>query len=316
MRRRRAVASVAAGAVAVTGGYLLLRHGSSVLGDPDGCEVTVEDHTVTLDHEQAQNAALVAGVGVRRGLPVRAISVALATVYQESGILNVTYGDRDSLGLFQQRPSQGWGTAEQVQDPLYASRAFYDALVQVDGYRTLTIHDAAQEVQRSADGDAYRQHETNAQALALAFTGREPATLTCRLPPPEDSGQAEGADGLTDNARRLRTDVRAAFGRLPDGGYAPGGVDSGHSEGSTHYEGRAVDFFFRPVGGARTRDGWALAHYLVARAAALDINTVIFDERIWTARRSDEGWRDYEIDVGNGNADVLLHRDHVHVDVA
>jgi hypothetical protein len=167
----------------------------------------------------------------------------------------------------------------------------------------------------SADGSAYEQHETNARLLAQALTGRTRAALSCDVDDPDDSGQVEEADGLTDNARALRGDVRSTFGRLPEGGYAPGGVSTGHSAGSAHYDGRAIDFFFRPIGGARTRHGWALAHYLVARASMLDIRTVIFDERIWTSRRSGEGWREYDV-TGSGDPDVLLHRDHVHVDVA
>ena len=301
-------------ALVAAGTYLLLR--LDHIDDAAACEVTVGEATVELSPEQAQNAALIAGIGVRRGLPVRAVSIALATAYQESKIVNVDYGDRDSLGLFQQRPSQGWGTAEQVQDPTYATGAFYDALVEVDGYRRKPIHVAAQDVQRSADGSAYEQHEGNATVLAEALTGQAPAALTCEVDAPADSGQEEEADGLTDNARAVRSDVRSTFGRLPQGGYAAGGVTSGHSAGSTHYEGRAIDFFFRPVGGSRTRAGWALAHYLVARASSLDVNTVIFDEQIWTARRSDEGWRDYEVDGVPGDPDVVLHRDHVHVDVA
>jgi hypothetical protein len=319
MAGRRIVAVLVGLALVVgvaAGGYLLVRGGDALLGEEDGCEVKVGDDTVGLDLEQAENAAIISGVAVRRRLPVRAVSVALATAYQESKIINVDYGDRDSLGLFQQRPSQGWGSVEEVQDPHYSTRAFYDALVQVDDYRRLRIHDAAQEVQRSADGSAYEQHEDNARTLATALTGREPATVSCQVDAPEPSGQPEGEDGLTDNARRLRDDVRATFGRLPDGGYAPGGVRTGHAEGSAHYEGRAVDFFFRPVGGARTRRGWALAHYVVARATDLEVETVIFDERIWTARRSDEGWRAYEVSGRSGDEDILLHRDHVHVDVA
>jgi hypothetical protein len=159
------------------------------------CEVRIGDDSVSLQPEQAQNAALIAGIGVRRRLPVRAVAVALATAYQESKIVNVDYGDRDSLGLFQQRPSQGWGTAEQVQDPVYATKAFYDALVQVDGYRRLPIHDAAQEVQRSADGSAYEQHETNARLLAKALTGRTRAALSCDVDDPDDSGQVEQPTG-------------------------------------------------------------------------------------------------------------------------
>jgi hypothetical protein len=316
MVRRRVIAVVVALAVVAGGTYLLLHHGDSLLDEAAGCEVRVGDRTVVLEPEQAENAALIAGIGIRRGLPVRAVTVALATAYQESKIFNVDYGDRDSLGLFQQRPSQGWGTAEQVRDPVYATEAFYDALVRVDGYRKMPTHVAAQEVQRSADGSAYQQHETNAKVLAEALTGREPAALTCQVETPADSDQPEDADGLTRNARAVRSDVRSTFGRLPQGGYAAGGVSSGHSAGSTHYEGRAIDFFFRPVGGARTRHGWALAQYLVARASTLQVSTVIFDERIWTARRSDEGWRDYETTRTEGDEDVLLHRDHVHVDVA
>ena len=99
--------------------------------------------------EQAENAALITAISVRRGLPARAASIALATAYQESDLTNLEHGDRDSLGLFQQRPSQGWGTPEQILDPVYATNAFYDALAEVDGYESLEITEAAQEVQRS-----------------------------------------------------------------------------------------------------------------------------------------------------------------------
>jgi hypothetical protein len=90
-------------------------------------------------------------------------------------------------------------------------------------------------------------------------------------------------------------------------------------EGSAHYEGRAVDVFYRPVTEANRNRGWAMAHYLVAQAARLDIRTVIFDGRIWTAGwRSDDGWRTYDPDTAGrdpGAVAVLEHRDHVHVDV-
>ena len=111
----------------------------------------------------------------------------------------------------------------------------------------------------------------------------------------------------------------AAFGTLPLGGFASGGVRSGHMPGSAHYEGRAIDVFFRPVNAPSKQRGWALAQYLVAHAARLAVDTVIFDARIWTARRADEGWRDYVVNRTGRSADalrVLEHRDHVHVDVA
>ncbi len=310
------VTAVTAAGLLAAGGYVVLRHGPELLGSADPCTVEVDGETTTLGLDQAQNAALISALAVRRDLPVRAATIALATAFQESKIRNLDYGDRDSLGIFQQRPSQGWGSAAQVSDPYYSTGAFYDALKDVDGYLELPVHDAAQEVQRSADGGAYEQHEGRAQIISAALTGRAEAALSCEVPDPDDSGQRVGDDGLTENARAVRADVRRVFGEIPDGGFAPGGVTTGHAEGSAHYDGRAVDFFFRPVRRAQTRDGWALAQFLVARAAALDIRTVIFDERIWTARRSGEGWRDYEISTSSGDQDILLHRDHVHVDVA
>ncbi|MBV9831559.1 MAG: hypothetical protein JOZ82_08160, partial [Marmoricola sp.] len=88
--------------VLVVGGGVALAYwrGSGPLPDPEGCKAVVEGRTVTLDTEQAENATLIAAVGVRRGLPARAVSIALATAYQESKIRNLTHGDRDSIGLF------------------------------------------------------------------------------------------------------------------------------------------------------------------------------------------------------------------------
>jgi hypothetical protein len=100
------------------------------------------------------------------------------------------------------------------------------------------------------------------------------------------------------------------------GGFQPGGVTEGHMEGSAHYEGRAVDIFVRPVNADNLRRGWAIAQYLVAQADRLAIRTVIFDDRIWTAGRSGQGWRDYDPLSSSGDRQVLEHRDHVHVDVA
>ncbi len=135
----------------------------------------------TLSPDQAQNAAIVAAVGAHRGVPDHAVTVALATALQESNLLNLPYGDRDSLGLFQQRPSQGWGTAAQILDPAYAAGAFYARLVEVPGWESLPVTEAAQLVQGSADPSAYAQWEPEAQALAIASTGERPAALSCQL---------------------------------------------------------------------------------------------------------------------------------------
>ncbi|MDK3257485.1 hypothetical protein [Blastococcus capsensis] len=126
--------------------------------------------SVTLTAEQLANAATIAEVGRSRGLPERAVVIALATAMQESTLRNLDYGDRDSLGLFQQRPSQGWGTPEQVQDPVYAAGIFYDRLVQVPGWETARLTAAADAVQRSAFPEAYEKHGPLATELAAALT--------------------------------------------------------------------------------------------------------------------------------------------------
>jgi hypothetical protein len=137
---------------------------------------TVDGGTVTVSAEQARHATTIARVARDRGLPDRAVVIALATAQQESGLRNLDYGDRDSLGLFQQRPSQGWGTPAQVQDPEYAAGKFYDGLVQVPGWDTGRLTDVAQTVQRSGFPEAYQKHEAMAQQLTVALTDN---TLTC-----------------------------------------------------------------------------------------------------------------------------------------
>ncbi len=124
---------------------------------------------VTITAEQAENAAIIAGVAWDRGLPDRAVVIALATAQQESGLRNIDYGDRDSLGLFQQRPSMGWGTEAQVQDPEYAAAKFLDRLVQVPGWQTGRLTDVSQSVQRSGFPEAYQKHEAMAIDLTAAL---------------------------------------------------------------------------------------------------------------------------------------------------
>ena len=142
-----------------------------------GCSATALGTTAVLDPEQSGNAAVIAAVAVDRGLPGRAATIGIATALQESKLRNIDYGDRDSLGLFQQRPSQGWGTAEQIMDPVYATNAFYDVLVKIEGYQSLPITKAAQKVQRSAFPSAYAAHETEARAFASASVSYTHLTL-------------------------------------------------------------------------------------------------------------------------------------------
>jgi hypothetical protein len=136
------------------------------------------DH-FTFSSEQAGNAATIAAVGMKLGLPPHAVTIALATAWQESKLINLTSGDRDSAGLFQQRPSQGWGTYAQVTDPVYSATAFYDHLTTKSGWETMSVTEAAQEVQHSAAPEAYAQWESESRAMASAFTGETQAQLSC-----------------------------------------------------------------------------------------------------------------------------------------
>jgi hypothetical protein len=144
---------------------------------PGSC--TVAGLTMRLTTEQVTNAETIAGVGRDRGLPERAVVIALATAQQESRLRNLDYGDRDSLGLFQQRPSSGWGTDAEVQDPVYAAGKFYDHLIEVPGWESGRLTDVAQAVQRSAFPEAYQRWEELATKLAAAQVSASPDQITC-----------------------------------------------------------------------------------------------------------------------------------------
>lgn len=182
----------------VLGGiWLVLRN---LPGSP-GCTVsagTGSGRDVSLSVEQAGNAATIAGVGSALGMPDHAVTVALATSLQETGLRNLPGGDRDSAGLFQQRPSQEWGTYEQVTDPVYAAGAFYRKLRTEPHWPTLDVADAAQLIQRSADGSLYAQWEPQARTMAAALTGQSGPALSCRdLEPtssPDDVGTVAAAE--------------------------------------------------------------------------------------------------------------------------
>ncbi|WP_059387482.1 hypothetical protein, partial [Arthrobacter sp. Hiyo1] len=148
------------------------------------CVAVVGSDSYELATDQAANAALITAIAVQRGLPPRAATIAVATAMQESKLRNIGHGDEvgpDSRGLFQQRPSQGWGTEAEVMDPAYATNAFYDHLVKIPGYETMAITDAAQAVQHSAYPQAYAQQEPMGRAYASALTGHSERALDCTL---------------------------------------------------------------------------------------------------------------------------------------
>ena len=141
-------------------------------GEPS-CRATALGHSVTFTPEQSANAATITALALKRGLPARAATIANATAIVESKLRNLRFGDLDSLGLFQQRPSQGWGTAAQILDPIHATNAFYDAL--------MAITEVAQRVQHSAFPQAYADHEQEGRILASTLAGHSPGGIGCRL---------------------------------------------------------------------------------------------------------------------------------------
>ncbi|MGH4012669.1 MAG: C40 family peptidase [Pseudonocardiaceae bacterium] len=124
-----------------------------------------------LDAEQRRNVELIIAIGKQRGLPPRAWQIAIQAGMTESRLRNLNYGDRDSLGIFQMRPSQGWGIVAQVTDPVYQVHKFYDVLLEVPGWETRRPGDSAQAVERSAFPGRYHQWETLAVDLINTYGG-------------------------------------------------------------------------------------------------------------------------------------------------
>lgn len=179
MKSRVAIAVAIAGVVlvgAVGVAYLALR-GASKPGLP--CRVVADGKSYALDRAQAANAGMIAAAAGTVGLPHHAVTIGIAAALQESRLHNLAYGDRDSLGLFQQRPSQGWGTPVQILDPRFAATSFFRQLAKIDGWPAMTVSDAAQQVQHSAQPHAYAAWENEARALARAITGELPGALSC-----------------------------------------------------------------------------------------------------------------------------------------
>ncbi|MDK1359623.1 hypothetical protein QNO00_05005 [Arthrobacter sp. zg-Y1219] len=219
---------------------------------PAACTATADGVAYHLTPARAETAALIAGISVYRGMPARAASIGVATAIQESGLRNLDYGDDagpDSRGLFQQRPSQGWGSEDQVMDPVYAVNAFYDALDKVPGYPDLPLTVAAQTVQRSAFPDAYADHEAEAKAFASALTGHSPAAMTCTLDPPSASGSPDA----------VLAALTAVYGPV-----------------EATVEGSRIT-----VAGSGSY-GWSVAQWAVAAADSLSLDSVAFDGLRWT----------------------------------
>ncbi len=261
-RRRRWLAPVTILVVlAIVGGsgYAVWTKLQSELFSPS-CTATASGASVTFSPEQVGNAALIAAISDKRGLPPRAASIAIATSIQESKLRNLNYGDRDSVGLFQQRPSMKvWGTREEILDPVHSTNGFYDALVKVDGYDTMSITQVAQRVQKSGFPEAYADHEQEGRILASTLRGQSPAGFVCRL---------RSAESATP-AATVAADLDAQLG-----------VEAATS-GST-----------LTVTAPSEQLAWAAGQWAVARAEAYGVDRVQVGDRAWTRgeRGAAESW--------------------------
>jgi len=286
-RRRRIRALVATvGFIGVVGGaaagIAALLNRADAVPQVIRCAASLEGTDWYLQPDQADTVALLAGQAMQRALPARALTIAIATGMQESKLRNITHGDRDSVGIFQQRPSQGWGTVDQIMDPVFATTAFYDALAKVDGYQDLPITEAAQAVQRSGYPEAYGAHEATARAWASAMYGYSAGTVTCTLAPPDDPGDAQAL-----LARALR-DL---------------GIEGTVTEAGVVLD--AATLIASPDHAERV--GWAVAHWAVAVAQPLAVTEVRYGTSVWD--RAEGTWTvvpDAPTDLAPGQVLVVL----------
>ena len=242
-------------AAVVAAGFLGVRGVLHSFGGPE-CRATALGKSVTFDPSQTAYAATIDAVAEKRGLPARAATIAIATAIQESKLRNLTYGDRDSVGLFQQRPSQGWGTEKQILDPVYASSKFYDELVKIKGYEQMRITEIAQKVQKSAYPEAYADHEQEGRLLASTLSGHSPGGLGCRL--------KDATDG---NPAAMRTALSAELGV------------SASVKGST-----------LTVRAGSERRAWSAGAFAVAKAEQYGATSVTVGSRRWTRTTGADGW--------------------------
>jgi hypothetical protein len=255
------------------GGYVAFKRVAPLLAT-SGCEVRTRGQVFKLNPSQAGIAATIAGVARHRALPARAVTIAYAAALQESKLQNLYYGDRDSVGVFQQRPSEGWGTTRQLEDPVYATSKFFQALAQVPGYQRLPVYKAAQAVQRSADGLAYVQYEQMAASLARGFTGHDPRSVWCWYAAPGSRPAS-----LTAASHELRR----AFGPLPV---------------------RAAGDPKLTLGVPQPSEGWSVAAWLVSHASRYGISDVRYGRYEWRAASGARGWARAQFPAPKGSVQL------------
>jgi hypothetical protein len=254
--------------------YTAYQHFVTRLLTVPGCQAGTGASATPLDFAQTADAASIAGVAVSEHLPRKALTIAYATALQEAKLENPGYGDLDSVGVFQQRPSEGWGRADQLQNPTFAARAFFGALVKVPGYTRLPVYEAAQDVQRSADGYAYQQWAPTGAALAAAFTAT-PHAVTCWYDPATQAA-SDGVGTRLDLAAAARS-LEGTFGR-------PGGKGP-VLRVTTARSGKSGSFTVTAAA------GWAVANWLMANAVSFGITKLRYGGYQWTAALTESEWQ-------------------------
>ena len=251
--------------------YGSFQHTTIPVAAPPGCQAGTGATAIAMDTDQAAIAATIAGVAARHKLPEQAVTIAYAAAIQESQLHNLGYGDRDSVGVFQQRPSQGWGTTSEIENPIYATTRFFAALVDVRDYTRMPVATAAQDVQHSADGAADGQWTAVAAQLAGYFTGSSPHGVSCWYQAPPKANLAGVVQGLTQT-----------FG--PQGRRAiVGSVTTDRSDSRE-------DGSVAVVPGERG-SAWTVADWLVANAQTYGISEVRYAGYVWRAADGSMGWQ-------------------------
>jgi hypothetical protein len=271
MRKRRAITMMVVVLLLVAVGYAVVRALAPVIGPVltgPGCTATSGQQSVPLDTQQASIAATIAGVAHQQSMPRAAVTVAYATAMQESKLHNLDYGDMDSVGVFQQRPSQGWGPTKKLEDPVYATTKFFRALESIRGYRSMPVYQAAQAVQHSADGSAYIQYQKMAAAMTTAFTGERGRAVYCW-----SASWSSTPSSRHPNLSGVTRGLAHTFGRTV----------TARAAGDGHVPSMLVR-----VGPGKF--GWVVAAWLVTHASSYRVHEVRFSGYQWQAAAGHKGW--------------------------
>lgn len=297
-----------------------------------------EDHPLAppqigdFDDEQLRNAKTIVNTGRQLGVPEYGQVIAVAVAIQESTLTSDARNDGSTAtGLFQQLDA--WGPESDRLDPFAAARMFYTGgqvvptvdgdgkeagLLSVKGWKTMTVSEAGQAVQKSGDplGSWYGRHEQTAREIVAKMGGDESIAvqcgngeaMTCPRTPWPDLEQ-----GLTPDALRV---IRCIHEQFPQVKSWSGVAPRPDNPESDHPAGRAVDAMIPGYESERGNQyGWEVAEWVKSNASQLGVKYVIFDEKIWEVSADDnKGWRPYEHPSGAAD-DTSLHRDHVHVSV-